>query len=34
LGNKMSNAIYRQPPVLYSIVKNADSVSNFNDGED
>ncbi len=34
LGNKLSNAIYRQPPVLYSIVKNADSVSGFDDGEE
>lgn len=32
LGNKASQAIYRQPPVLYSIVKNTDSVSGFDDG--
>lgn len=32
LGNKASQAIYRQPPVLYSIVKNTDSVSAFDDG--
>jgi CubicO group peptidase (beta-lactamase class C family) len=32
LGNKASQAIYRQPKVLYSIIKNADSVSNFDDG--
>lgn len=32
LGNKLSNAIYRQPPVLYSIIKNTDKVSGFDDG--
>ena len=32
LGNKASQAIYKQPQVLYSIVKNADSVSAFDDG--
>jgi CubicO group peptidase (beta-lactamase class C family) len=32
LGNKMSNAIYRQPPVLYNIVKSTDSVQQFGDG--
>jgi len=32
LGNKQSSAVYRQPPVLYSIVKNADSVSGFDEG--
>lgn len=32
LGNKLSNGIYRQPPVLYSIVKSTDTVSGFDDG--
>ena len=32
LGNKMSNAIYRQPPVLYGLIKNTDQVSGFDDG--
>jgi CubicO group peptidase (beta-lactamase class C family) len=32
LGNKASQAIYKQPQVIYSIVKNADSVSAFDDG--
>lgn len=32
LGNKMSNAIYRQPPALYSIVKNSDNTDGFDNG--
>lgn len=32
LGNKLSNAIYRQPKVLYSIVKNTDAAQGFEDG--
>jgi CubicO group peptidase (beta-lactamase class C family) len=32
LGNKLSNAIYRQPPAVYNIVKNTDTVQGFEDG--
>jgi CubicO group peptidase (beta-lactamase class C family) len=32
LGNKLSNAIYRQPPVLYGIVKNAAETDGFDNG--
>lgn len=34
LGNKMSNAIYRQPPVLYSIVKSTEAVGGFDEEEE
>jgi CubicO group peptidase (beta-lactamase class C family) len=33
LGNKYNKGIYRQPPVLYSILKNTDSTGDFG-GED
>jgi len=33
LGNKYNNGIYRQPTVLYSIIKNTDSAGDF-DGEE
>lgn len=34
LGNKQSNSIYRQPPAIYSIIKNTDTVSNFDEAEE
>lgn len=32
LGNKYSSAIYRQPPVVYNLVKNTDIVQGFEEG--
>lgn len=32
LGNKHSNAIYRQPPVVFNLIKNTDAVGQFDDG--
>ncbi|GAA4453157.1 serine hydrolase domain-containing protein [Rurimicrobium arvi] len=32
LGNKHSNAIYRQPPVVYNLIKNTEAVGQFDDG--